>query len=171
MSPKFEIKGLKTWQGREGYGYQGDLHVNGRKALHFLNEGSGGATWIDYFDATGKRGVREPETGPAAEFLAYVAALPGDADGMKPTVDMVLAGLADEHELTRRLQRACKTKTLFRVPGDAPESYREIKQAFTPGLRAQVVAKHPEAIFINESLGSIGGMAALGLSISRGMER
>lgn len=170
-APKLEIKGLKTWQGRDGYGYQGDLYVNGRKALHFLDEGNGGAVWVDYFDASGQRSRRQPETGPGAEFLAYVAALPADAEGRKPSIDIVLAGLADEHELSRRLVRACKSKTLFRVPGDAPAAYREIKKPFTPELRAQVVARHPEAVFINETVGNGGGMAALGLTLSQGRER
>ena len=44
----FEIKGLKTFVGRDGMGSQGNIYYNGKKVGWYNNQANGGATDIDF---------------------------------------------------------------------------------------------------------------------------
>ena len=44
----FEIKGLKTFRGRDGEGSQGNIYYNGKKVGWYNNSADGGASDIDF---------------------------------------------------------------------------------------------------------------------------
>ena len=44
----FEIKGLKTFRGRDGEGSQGNIYYNGKKVGWYNNQANGGVTDIDF---------------------------------------------------------------------------------------------------------------------------
>ena len=44
----FEIKGLKTFRGRDGEGSQGSIYYNGKKVGWYNNSADGGASDIDF---------------------------------------------------------------------------------------------------------------------------
>lgn len=98
------------------------------------------------------------------------------ASAMRPEdqLELLVARLCDELELERKLQRRCRAATLFRLPGEPKESYREVRAPFTPALKARILAKHPKAEFINRDFATRGLSGLAGAArrpSSRGQER
>lgn len=54
---KFEIKGLKTFQGMEGKGFSGSLYYHGKRIATVVNEGSGGPTMLQFLSETARETV------------------------------------------------------------------------------------------------------------------
>ena len=50
LEPLIEFKKIKTFQGMEGEGMNGDVYVNGVKCFFMRNSGDGGCTDIDRYD-------------------------------------------------------------------------------------------------------------------------
>jgi hypothetical protein len=127
------IARLKSWKGREGYGWHGDLCLDGRKVAFVSDDGDGGMLRWEVSDPAAFDAWQRShgETGPEAD-------------------DMAAAKLADAADVRTRLLRACRTATLFSVPGDAEGSYRTVKGAFTPAIKAFILGKYPNATIVNE---------------------
>ena len=50
LKSNYEIKGLKTFMGMEGYGVNASLYYKGKKIAFIIDEGNGGCLNIDYLD-------------------------------------------------------------------------------------------------------------------------
>ena len=50
INSNYEIKGLKTFMGREGYGVNASLYYKGKKIAFIMDSGNGGCLDIDYLD-------------------------------------------------------------------------------------------------------------------------
>lgn len=50
QGPKLELKKVKTFRGREGYGLNAEIWVNDRKAAYIIDEGNGGMYRYDIHD-------------------------------------------------------------------------------------------------------------------------
>jgi hypothetical protein len=63
-------------------------------------------------------------------------------------------GLVTQLEETRRQQRACKTKTLFRLASDGPDKWREMKVPFSPAVAEQLRKRYGDDLLciINETI-------------------
>lgn len=55
----FQIKGLKTFQGRDWPGAQGNIYVDGKKVGWYNDSGNGGMADIDFYQAGDRRGEIE----------------------------------------------------------------------------------------------------------------
>ena len=74
--------------------------------------------------------------------------------------------------IDKKLQRRCKTQTLFRLPGQAPNEFRYVPQPYTPEVRERILKQYPDAVFINKGFST--GMGGLGLAVNspgKGRER
>jgi len=50
LKSNYEIKGLKTFMGMEGYGANASLYYKGKKIAFIIDDGNGGCLNIDYLD-------------------------------------------------------------------------------------------------------------------------
>ena len=139
------VQGVKTWRTDEGGGYQATLLVEGVKAATVTEEGNGGCLrWaVLNLDAVRTFAV-SCGLDPAG---LSVARIPCDT-----AMDIAVAELVDRYEETKRLQRWCRTMTVFTVPGDKAGSYRTIKAPYSATIKAHIVAKYPEAVILNERI-------------------
>jgi hypothetical protein len=161
------ISGLRTWRGREGAGYQGNLLVDGVKACAFHQEGSGGFTCFDWLAADGSV-TRDPNHPVRQAVLAHVSSqtaleavgeveiAPQDMSA-EARLDLYVAKLCDEQELAKR----CRRSTFFRRPEDPPGTYRECKERFTPELKADILNEYPDVVFLNKEF-VVEGVARVG---------
>ena len=149
MPTKFEIKKFKSQMGHEGPGFFCHLYVDGVKGAEAIDQGDGGMVYWTWFDQEAKR-----------KFEAHVASLPEReyGEGMegtyKPDADTAIVDLIAEFETRKTFTRKCKTKTLFRLKGQKPEEYYEMKVAFTSQVAENLRRKHGDnlAEIINETV-------------------
>lgn len=113
------VKGVKTFVGTEGHGFNASLYFRGKRVAFVYDDASGGPAVFNWKD-------REAEK--AMQALCD-AAEPCKGVSMGP--DLLVSVLVDEYEDNRRLRRHCKTKVLFRAPGDPDGEFRAFKTPFT----------------------------------------
>lgn len=170
----YTIKGLKTFIGNEGRGYNVSLYRDGIRVAFVIDDASGGMvdfqwvdrdpkTWVDHeiTDWNGEKSTIRvtPEEKKLYEFIKGKLGKPlfDDDTQRQMEPDEFVAGLINAHEIDRKLRNLCKKNTLIRITGDPEDSYRTVKLPFTPKLRASLVslalAQGKEVIeFINETL-------------------
>lgn len=133
----YTFRGLRTWRGREGSGWQGTLYAGQVRVAFVHDDGNGGMhDWQ----------VHDP-----AALRAWEATVPArHAHSRQDDFDLAIARLADDTEAARKIARLCKSRTLFRLPDDAADTYREIRQPLTADLRAAVLRKYGASVaFLN----------------------
>jgi hypothetical protein len=151
----YTLKGLKSWRGREGYGFQVKLMADGKVIAEVTDEAHGGPIrWDSQNDAA-----------LCAFGVAHGLVAPADGSDM-PTpnnhcdlevYDTAICTMVDALENAQRqkkqLRRWCKTETLFRLPGDKEGTYRTIKAVYAPPVRKFILQKYgPTVTIVNESL-------------------
>lgn len=55
---KLEVKGIKTFRGRDGIGLNATLYWNGKKVAEAVDEGNGGEIFYHWFDREAEKSVR-----------------------------------------------------------------------------------------------------------------
>lgn len=146
---KIGVRKLKTWNTHDGGGYQGELLVDDKPALHFHNDGNGGETRIEPLNKD-----------LMAALDAHIKAQPPrsvDVGTGEPwitpcDIQYVIADAIDDHEHTKRMKRLCKTKTLFQLRSEmATDVIRQIPQPYTDKLKAHILEKYgADTVIINE---------------------
>ena len=150
--PKFEIRKFKSQRGHEGPGFACELYVDGVRGADVVDQGDGGMIYWHWFDAEAKKKWDEHVAAQPEEECGLEFGLPSTME--KPDQDTVMARLVDEFEARRAYTRKCKTKTLFRLKSDKPDTYHEVKLAFTPRVADRLRQQYGDDLLeiINETL-------------------
>ena len=129
--PTIELKKVKTFLGREGYGLNADVYINGVKAAFVRDDASGGEIDFDIFDNAAFKVL--------TDYAASLPAVPidfGDGpisrDGKVLTTQPDAAQLVDEAyneyekaKFVKGLGKKMMFAIMIGVPG--ANSYREVK--------------------------------------------
>lgn len=131
----YELKGIKTFNGREGGGYEATLYLGSKKVGVAMNEGSGGGDCFRF-------NTKESE----AAFQAFVNTWYETSESKAywdawskehelDTMDSILHKMEcwttefiDNRESEKQLKRWSKTKTVFRLKGDGKGTWRTCNQ-------------------------------------------
>lgn len=106
----YGIKGLKSWEGRDGYGYQGTLTFENKKIGTFHDEGNGGCMDIDFVSPEAEK-----------KLLTYLRSEHAEiSEGAEP-YSLFVAGLADELDYVRKIKRSRNKKTVFCLKSEKSE--------------------------------------------------
>lgn len=159
----YALTKIRTFLGREGYGLNAVITRDGKPVAFVMDDASGGEVEVDFtnplqnarsYEASkGTSKIEEREahafaldwltTSPQAEHARQqekeLAAMypeshraPSGADALNSWINFMV----DEHESKKRLDRAAKKTTLFRVKGDAPDQWRTLKNApYSPAVQ------------------------------------
>jgi hypothetical protein len=116
----FTIKNFKTWNTHDGGGYQFALYYDGKKYAHVHNDGNGG--WVE---------VSCENKEDQKQFDDYIANLPKwkssiDGSDMNMTTDIFMDDLVNEYELEKKLAKAKKKGTPFRLTTDKANMFRTL---------------------------------------------
>lgn len=144
----YSVTGIKSFRGREGYGFNATLHRDGRKVAFVIDEANGGCfryEWLGKDAAT-----RQADEQALAD---YCATLPqtdlGNGHSVATDADLFLATIVEDAEnaqrLLRRVRILLKKHVLFVFDG----KMRQSTAAPTPSLIAQFAAKYPTARILN----------------------
>ena len=144
---KYEVRGVKEHKGHEGEPVvQCSLYRDGVKVCEYSGDDHGGSSrwfWVDKDSRATVKGISFG--GKATEYEGTVEeALLADFCAMLPERDDVelkmkyhvvpsifVEDLVVEALMAKKLARACKTKTCFRLVGDEAGSYRTLNVAWS----------------------------------------
>lgn len=152
-----ELKGLKVHESmsEETNCYEATVYVNGRKAFLARNHGHGGCdvyqTLID------KSGTSDPESIELLQ-IAHKAAQslpPLEYDGihLPMSLELMIGKMVEEWRKSRHAKRMTKNgkRTLARTPDMDKGEYRAWNYPLDDKLRAHILAKYPDAEFLNDT--------------------
>ena len=116
----FTIKSFKTWSTHDGGGYQFTLYYDGKKFAFVHNDGNGG--WVE---------VNCENKEDQKRFDDYISSLPKwkssiDGSDMDMTSDIFMDELVNEYELAKKLAKAKKKGTTFRLTTDKGNMFRTL---------------------------------------------
>jgi len=116
----FTIKNFKTWSTYDGGGYQFTLYYDGKKYAHVHNDGNGGWVTVDCYNEADQK-----------EFDSYIDGLPKwkssiDGSDMNMTTDIFMDELVNDYELAKKLAKAKKKGTTFRLLTDGKNMFRTL---------------------------------------------
>jgi len=111
----YTVRNVKTFTGMEGPGFSATLCRDGRPVASVLDEAVG-ASFLFHWKS-------EAEETALRTLCTQVP--PEQFEGMSIAYDMdqLVFRLVNDYESDKRLKRMAKTKTLFRIKGDAPDEW------------------------------------------------
>lgn len=140
----YALKGVKSFEGREGYGYNAVLYKDGRKIATVLDEGNGGTTLIRWNDGNRSKDV--------ADFDAFLATLPPDTSmpghSLSVDADLFLGRLVDAYGTLASLRRKVKKLVVFVEGGKLYTCKPRPGTALDAAVKA-VGVKYPAATILN----------------------
>lgn len=159
----FDMKGFKTWEGRDGVGYQFALTHEGVPVAQVTEHGNGGCLRVDWLGVTrsGAPMPLEPDATPAqrkkaavqaaqtvkalAALASILASLPdidlGHGIVVKANEDIVLGSLVEVADI----RKLTKKKTVFADGG----ALYTMSTPYTAAVAAHLATKRPTAVVLN----------------------
>lgn len=130
---QYHLKGLKTFTGNEGGGYECNIYLGTKKIARAFNDANGGPDDFHFFDRADEKPfvdftVAWYETSDAkSEWEALTKQYGGDADpGAAHKMESWVGETIDHAENEKRFKRLSKTKALFRLKGDERGTWRTL---------------------------------------------
>ncbi len=139
VNPTIELKNIKTFQGRDGYGLNANLYLNGEKIAFVLDEGNGGEMRLQ---ALGNTAEEMHENTKKIELLQeYAKALPKEkVEGivglseeekwMQPDLACIVDKLFEEEQnkkFIKKLEKKMVNAILVGVPNSGAYRYFSYK--------------------------------------------
>lgn len=123
------------------------VSVNGVRAFIASDDGHGG---MYQFDALNPRGAKL-----LTEAHAYAKSLPPLAVkgySMPNDLEFLISDLVAKEEEVAQVRRWARTGVVYRTPRMNHGEYVTISGVYSVGVKAQILAEHPDADILNESL-------------------
>jgi hypothetical protein len=169
-SGEYEVKGIKTFRGMEGGGYNATLYRSGKRVAAVIDDASGGPLMVDWADwkkpriavKTSKYGGKYKATvqmTPEEKALHdYASSLPPlkssivsdeEPDGIVMEMDseLFIEELVNQALLLRDLQKLTRGKLAFEVDGKV---YTMATRGNEAGAREHLKRRHPSAKLLND---------------------
>lgn len=134
----FSLKGHKQMRGMDGYVYDGTLMYDAKPICHYHDQGNGGGMMLHFTKPYGELKNR---------FNAFIKTLPNSAPdewfpkGIEASSDGFIEELIIDAEQKKRIKRACKTKTVFRLKGDEGGTFRTLSGGICSAASREWLAK------------------------------
>ena len=155
---KYTVRKVKTFAGHEGQGFNAELISDGIPVAFVIDEGNGGEPRFDWYDRERVRSEFADTAG--GKTLARMipkeeAVLRGHIKGQTRTaygetfpltMDVFVAELVGEHLMLVAMKRKCKTSTCYRLAGQAPGEYMQMKAIYSNGLGDRLRAKYGDKL-------------------------
>lgn len=150
------VKGIKSFRGMEGLGFNATLYRDGKKLGLVIDEGCGGSMLFRCFKTYAEQ----------SEYERWARVQDG-ASAFDP-LDLIVATLVGEYEETAKLKRWCKKKTVAKLKDDPKDSYSIWKVPYTPEFAARLRKENDVVEIINERF--LKGVALVKLPDAAGIQ-
>lgn len=158
----YSLASIKSFRGHEGEAcLQGALLLNGKKIAEWSEDAWGGPMRLHFKTPAEEQAFREvaKQHPIAVEFEREMREKYGPPKFISDHTDLVVSTIAQELDLKKRqeaqLKRWCKTKLVFRLPGDKEGEYRTISRTYNAATDDDIMAKQfPGCEIINKRFGA-----------------
>lgn len=154
----YSVKNVKSFEGREGLGYNCTLYCGKQRVATVIDSANGGEAqfrWLDHdapavevtYDCYGRTVTRKATPNEAA-FLNFIKGKTYEAYGSTYNYDgsAYVAKLVDDFEATKQFKRWCRKKTVFRVKGDAPDRWRTISVMYREDIKQELERRYGDQL-------------------------
>lgn len=147
----YNVKGIKSFEGIEGLGFNATLYKDNKKIAFVIDEGCGGEPIFHFFERNGEyRGDKDEK-----ELRAYVATLPRvKFDDHELTMDIgwFVTELVNQYEVDKKYKVKCKNHTCFKLQGDSEEQFWSVNRPYSPKVKEYLKKKYSDKLveIINE---------------------
>lgn len=142
----YSVKGIKSFRGMEGYGFNATLYRDGKKVCFVIDEATGGNYLYEWVDRKEETILRDYcKSLPKEHYPEHDITIDVDAD-------MFVNELVIEFENYTQFKRKCKTATLFTLKTDEDGKYWSFKRTYCPDMKRFLQTKYGDQIkeIINE---------------------
>jgi len=152
---EYSVKKVKSFMGREGYGFNADLHRGKTKVAFAYDDASGGEIRIDWLTG-GYNGGEEGRL--LKEHIATLPLVEAEiGEGRTLTIDegWFISDCVSMYELNkdlRKMRKQCETKTLFRHSNHNYGQYGIVNCSCDDRVRAQLREQHGDVEIFNDVL-------------------
>ena len=126
LKSDYEIKGLKTFMGMEGYGVNASLYYKGKKIAFIIDDGNGGCLNIDYLD-----GHHRNTPSHITEFLKKLPSFTNKEQGFEFREDEIdrvdeedFCNILINHKLDQREFKKCLNKVSVLTDDNTIATYK-----------------------------------------------
>lgn len=132
----YTVKNVKSFQGREGTGYECSLYKDGKRIGKVTDTADGGEA--DFYLNKGEIEILE----------AHCKTLPKEPCQFDKTLEIEIdpyifvERLVDKYEKRANIKKWCRTKIVFRLDGDSVGRYRTMKGKYTQKIGDALRANH-----------------------------
>lgn len=133
-----QIKHMKIFIGREGYGFNASLYVDGKKVAFIMDDANGGPFHYDVFDKV-----------VFAELESYVKTLPpivSEWGELEMDMDLFINEAVQKVEEEKKLKNLCRTKTVFSYDNGLTKYTAKVK--FSPFVKESLETKYGKDVII-----------------------
>ena len=126
---KYEVKSVKGFEGRQGYGYNANLYRDGNKVAAVRDMADGAEVNFDWVNRDEESKLKEHIKGMTVDVFGEV---------METDIDIYVGGLVDQFEEDKKFKRTCKKKTLVVLKKHSEGQYAEFKVIYSDKVKAQL---------------------------------
>lgn len=144
-APAYTVKGIKTFVGMEGHGYNATLYRDGKKVAFVIDDASGGPLQVEWTDPSEEALLRDYATAMppvTCEWADSATRLPATLD---MTPELFIEGLVNDAVLLRDVAKMTRGKVAFARDG----KLFTVKCEPTTSNVEAVRAKNPGAVVLN----------------------
>ena len=136
---EYSVKGVKTFRGMEGTGWECSLYKDGKKIGTVLDDAHGGP--LMFYIPQNEHKILDDhcKTLPKQPWGFEAEGL--DPEGCSVDADIFIGNIVADFIENRDFKRRCKTHTIFTLK-DEPKEFWSMKALFTPAVEAHLVKKY-----------------------------
>jgi len=141
----YTVKAVKSFVGREGYGFSCSLWLDGKRIGTVTDTAGGGM--VDFYLNQGEKEKLDAHCRTLSQARKPSTMMP---KGIDTDCDIFVTNLVEavEQDQARKKQKAqvkrwCKTQTVYRLKGDKEGSYRIVTTVYSAGVKKYLEAKYP----------------------------
>ncbi len=154
-TPAVELKNVKraAFASEETDCFQATIYIGGKKAGSVSNDGHGGSNSYEPRDLYARLKAITDTLPPVDVSYMY-------KDDTQHTMDQCpdtfIGELLGDYLEYKDLQKLCKNKTLFRVPGKTykPGEFMVMPRFYLPTVKEYIEKNYPGALILNEDIGA-----------------
>jgi len=158
----YSVKGVKSFQGREGLGFNCNLYRGKKKVAFCYDDASGGEVRIDWLE-----GRNSQESKLLERHVDSLPKVNSQFDGVGLlTIDdgWFVSDLVAKWEAEsdiRKLRKQCSTKTFFRTPTQEKGQYSYYKAPISDALRTKIQRENGDDVEIFNDVFAAGNIPSV----------
>lgn len=143
----YSVTGVKSFRGREGYGFNANLHRDGRKVAFVMDDADGGE--FNYEWSAKDRAQARADEQALADYCKTLPPVEFQGASLTMNADLFLGELVEAAENAQRLARHVRIQLKKHVVFVAEGKIRASAAPPTAALIASFAAKYPGAMILN----------------------